>query len=213
MAIPPRHALNPRKMPRQARSAATVQAIYEATIQLLMSDGAARLTTTRIAERAGVSVGTMYQYFPQKQALLYAVVQDHLAAIADAVENACDRLHGQPIATVADGISSAYLDAKTRNIKESRALYAAASELEVPDMAGDMSRRIYAALRTLLASSMDGSADDLDTVTFILQQALSGTVRAVLEMDGGPTPAALGLLRDQLPLLCRGYLSITSRPA
>jgi hypothetical protein len=55
--------LKPRKTPRQARAEATVDAILEATIQVLLSEGAGRLTTTRVAARAGVSVGTMYQYF------------------------------------------------------------------------------------------------------------------------------------------------------
>lgn len=210
MATTQRYLLNPRKMPRQARSAATVEAIHEATIQVLLTEGPSRLTTTKVAERAGVAVGTMYQYFPQKQALIFAVVQRHLGLIAEAVEDACGRLQGQTIAVMSDGLAASYLAAKTHNIEASRALYAAASELEVPDIAGDMSRRIYAALRALLASSRDGRFDDLDTVTFILQQALSGTVRAVLEMEGGPTPAALDMLGSQLPLLCRAYLDATS---
>ncbi|WP_143434375.1 TetR family transcriptional regulator [Hydrogenophaga sp. H7] len=61
-------SLNPRRTPRQARSAFTLDAIFEATIQLLVADGMHRLTTTKVAERAGVSVGTMYQYFPHKEA-------------------------------------------------------------------------------------------------------------------------------------------------
>ncbi|MFA4939989.1 hypothetical protein [Brevundimonas sp.] len=53
--------LQPRKSPQQARSAATIEAIRQATIQVfLLADGAGRLTTTRVAERAGVSVGTTY---------------------------------------------------------------------------------------------------------------------------------------------------------
>jgi hypothetical protein len=59
-------ALEPRKTPIQARSTVTVQAISEATIQVLLSHGAERLTTTRVAERAGVSVGTLYQYSSNK---------------------------------------------------------------------------------------------------------------------------------------------------
>src|SRR5215813_6624914 len=59
-------AFEPRKTPIQARSAVTVEAISEATIQVLLSHGE-RLTTTRIAERAGVSVETLYQYYPNKQ--------------------------------------------------------------------------------------------------------------------------------------------------
>ena len=59
-------AFEPRKTPVQARSTVTVEAIYEATIQVLLSQGAERLTTTRVAERAGVSVGTLYQVLPEQ---------------------------------------------------------------------------------------------------------------------------------------------------
>ena len=62
MAKVTRNALNPRKKPAQSRSKVTVDAIFEATIQVLLADGLQRLTTTRVAERAGVSVGTLYQY-------------------------------------------------------------------------------------------------------------------------------------------------------
>lgn len=68
MASTASRSLNPRRTPRQARSAFTLDAIFEATIQLLVADGMHRLTTTKVAERAGVSVGTMYQYFPHKEA-------------------------------------------------------------------------------------------------------------------------------------------------
>ena len=67
MNIRPPEALKPRKTPLQARSAATVTAIFEATIQVLLADGQARLTTTRVAERAGVPVGTLCPYFPHLQ--------------------------------------------------------------------------------------------------------------------------------------------------
>jgi len=58
--------LEPRKSPVQARSATSVKAILEATIQILLDIGKERLTTTRVASRAGVSVGTLYQYFPTR---------------------------------------------------------------------------------------------------------------------------------------------------
>jgi AcrR family transcriptional regulator len=64
----------------------------------LLAVGERRLITTRVAERAGVSVGTMYQYFPHKEALLYAVLQWHLAHISAAVEVACQGYRGRPAA-------------------------------------------------------------------------------------------------------------------
>jgi AcrR family transcriptional regulator len=75
-------------------------AIHEATFQVLLADGIGRLTTTRVAERAGVSVGTMYQYFPHKQALLYAVLDHYLEYVVVAVEEACVRLAGAPLAAM-----------------------------------------------------------------------------------------------------------------
>ena len=70
-------SLNPRKIPAQARSAATVEAILQAATQVLISSGFEKMSTTRIAERAGVSVGSFYQYFPNKRALLAALVHRH----------------------------------------------------------------------------------------------------------------------------------------
>ena len=67
-----------RRMPKQERARATVDAILEATAQLLVQDGPAVLSTNRIAKRAGVSVGTLYQYFPDKQAIVQALGEQTL---------------------------------------------------------------------------------------------------------------------------------------
>jgi len=63
--------ISPRKQPRQARSAELVAVILQAATQVLASEGARRFTTARVAERAGVSVGSLYQYFPNKAAILF----------------------------------------------------------------------------------------------------------------------------------------------
>lgn len=63
----------PRKRPQQARAQSTVHAILEATVQVLEREGSAAATTTRIAEVAGVSVGTLYQYFSHRDAILDAL--------------------------------------------------------------------------------------------------------------------------------------------
>src|SRR6202161_4397083 len=88
----------PRKTPIQARSAVTVEEIAEATIQVLLRHGAQRLTTTRVAERAGVSVGTLYQYYPNKQSLLFAVLEHHMNNVAARVEAACESACHMPLA-------------------------------------------------------------------------------------------------------------------
>jgi AcrR family transcriptional regulator len=205
MASTPPDLLKPRKSPRQARSAATVDAIFEATIQVLLSEGAARLTTTRVAERAGVSVGTLYQYFPHKQALLYAVLKQHLEKVSDSVETACRHYEGLPLETMSDGLVAAFLDAKTGNIEAARALYLVSSELDTDGLLSDVTHRVGAAITRLLTSASDAAFSDIEAVGFTLCAALSGTVRAVLER--GASPGALTILRSQLPVLCRAYLA------
>ncbi len=68
----------PRKKPRQVRSELTVDALVEATGQVLEKEGYERITTTRVADRAGVSVGSLYQYFPGKEALIAAFIERRL---------------------------------------------------------------------------------------------------------------------------------------
>ena len=68
--------ISSRKQPQQARSTELVAAILEAAIQVLANEGAARFTTARVAERAGVSVGSVYQYFPNKAAILFRLQSD-----------------------------------------------------------------------------------------------------------------------------------------
>src|SRR5208337_4357651 len=65
-----------RKQPKQARSAELVAAILEAATQVLAKEGAQRFTTARVAEKAGVSVGSLYQYFPNKAAILFRLQSD-----------------------------------------------------------------------------------------------------------------------------------------
>jgi len=65
-----------RKQPQQARSADLVAAILEAAVQVLAKEGAQRFTTARVAEKAGVSVGSIYQYFPNKAAILFRLQSD-----------------------------------------------------------------------------------------------------------------------------------------
>jgi AcrR family transcriptional regulator len=90
-------AFEPRKTPVQQRSTVTIEAISEATIQVLLAGGLDRLTTTRVAERVGVSVGTLYQYYPNKQALLFAVLKVHSIKVAEAVEGVCRANRGAAV--------------------------------------------------------------------------------------------------------------------
>lgn len=70
-------AVKPRKIPGQARSKQMVEAIIEATARIMIEEGYGRLTTNRVAELAGVSIGSLYQYFGNKDALVCAVHDRH----------------------------------------------------------------------------------------------------------------------------------------
>lgn len=79
--MPENNDLKARKKPTQERSKATVDAIYEAALQLLLKDNYDVVTTDRIAERAGVSIGTLYQYFPNKESILVGMWEQVFNAV------------------------------------------------------------------------------------------------------------------------------------
>jgi AcrR family transcriptional regulator len=79
----PSPRISSRKQPQQARSAELVAAILEAAVQVLAKEGAARFTTARVAEKAGVSVGSVYQYFPNKAAILFRLQSDEWRQTTD----------------------------------------------------------------------------------------------------------------------------------
>lgn len=197
--------LKPRKSPQQARSAATIEAIRQATIQVLLADGVGRLTTTRVAERAGVSVGTMYQYYPHKQALLFGIVEKQLVLIEDAMRAASDRLMGADLKTIAEGLAAAWLDAKMADRVSSRAIYAIASEFDLSTPMGRAAKMMTEMFEVLLASAPDARFADRASVAFMLAALLGGSVRMVMEAD--PSEDNLERLRVELPRVCHAYLA------
>jgi AcrR family transcriptional regulator len=74
----PRTRTVPRKEPKQQRSRETVDVILAATARVLVKEGFDRASTNRIAETAGVSIGSLYQYFPSKEALVAALIERHM---------------------------------------------------------------------------------------------------------------------------------------
>src|SRR5471032_1669760 len=89
--------VNKRRIPHQARAAETVAAILEGAAQVLEAGGLAAFTTNAVAERAGVSIGTLYQYFADKNALLRALAEREMSATLAAVGKA---LRGESDASV-----------------------------------------------------------------------------------------------------------------
>ncbi|WP_244464725.1 TetR/AcrR family transcriptional regulator [Martelella endophytica] len=187
-----------------------MDAIFEATIQLLLRDGPHRLTTTRVAERAGVSVGTMYQYFPHKQALIYALNARYLETLAEKIEASCRSRHGATIGDMAEALIDTYWRAKTERADVTRALYRSVVELDNEGLLADFAARADAATTAMLASACDADFEDIASVNLTLVTMVFGAVRNAFErnLDDDATMA----LRGQLVLMCRSYLEAVSAP-
>jgi AcrR family transcriptional regulator len=88
----------PRKRPRQARSRATVDTVLEATARVLVKRGFDGLTTNLVAEAAGVSIGSLYQYFPNKEALVGALIEKHVEGLTSLCLSELTRVAALPVA-------------------------------------------------------------------------------------------------------------------
>ncbi|WP_245472497.1 TetR/AcrR family transcriptional regulator [Rhizobium jaguaris] len=155
-----------------------MDAIFEATIQVLSSDGLIGLNTTRVSRRAGVSVGTLYQYYPNKQALLFAMLERHLAVLAAAIERACDENLNARAEELAEAVVKAYLQAQMAQAEVSPALYRISLELDARALIDMATRRSVKAVGAALSSASDAQFADPDLVAQTLTAALYGMVPA-----------------------------------
>jgi AcrR family transcriptional regulator len=208
--LPPRSqaVLEPRKSPVQARSTASVDAILEATLQVLLQVGKERLTTTKVALRAGVSVGTLYQYFPNKSALLKAALKRHLDEVAGTIERVCDQQKGHSLEQMAAALMTAFLAAKMRNAKTSVALYAVSSDVDGAKVAREMGVRANQAVVNMLMTAREQLTTDPQLVASMLQGVMAGVSRRLLE---SPAPEKeFDMLQQEMIFLARAYLKACS---
>jgi AcrR family transcriptional regulator len=200
--------LEPRKTPVQARSAASVNAILDATIQVLLRLGKERLTTTKVALRAGVSVGTLYQYFPNKSALLQAVLKRNLDEVTTAVELVCKQQEGATLRKMATALITTFFEAKMKNAKTSIALYSVSSDVDGAKIVQQMGVRWNKAIVKMLGSSCEPLTKDPELVAWILQAAVTGVSRNMLE-SGAPEKDAHTLHQELIVAVC-AYLDVCS---
>jgi AcrR family transcriptional regulator len=200
--------LEPRKTPVQARSAASVEAILKATIQVLTSVGKERLTTTRVALRAGVSIGTLYQYFPNKSALLQAALNRHLNEVAEAVERVCQEQKASTLQHMATALINTFLDAKMKDAKASAALYSVSSDVDGAKIVQQMGVRTNKAIVEMLSTAREPITKDPQLVASMLQGAMVGVSRRLLE--SGSPGKQLNALRQELIFFVCAYLEACS---
>jgi len=202
-------SLNPRKKPQQRRSRVTIESIFEATIQVLLANGLDAVTTAQIAARAGVSVGSLYQYFPNKNALLAAVVKRHVSEVVDATMRACQSVHGRTIEEMCSTMMSAFVAAKTRRPEVSRALYLPSAAVNADAIVREESQRCSSAVHDMLITAQDANFAQPQVISRILCGSIVTPTRAVIEAGGGRED--FERLTRHLTSLTLGYLKEVAR--
>jgi AcrR family transcriptional regulator len=199
---------NPRKQASQKRSRATVDALIEATARILVREGFDKASTNRIAEMAGVSVGSLYQYFPSKEALVVAVIDRHHLQIRQAIRGALADLATLPLEQavrmlVAAGIKGHRVDPKLHRVLAE----------QIPRTG--MLKRVEANLREGYAqfrSYLEAHCDELRTLdmglaAFVCVTSIEAlTHTAVLYHSEGFSDEVFAALVDEATRLIVGYL-------
>jgi AcrR family transcriptional regulator len=196
----------PRKTPTQARSRATVDAILAATARLLVKHGFDRTSTKQVAEAAGVSVGSLYQYFPSKESLVAALMERHHDEMRAAVLSELERVRGLPLA----GVVRAMIELMLRAHAVDPALHRVLME-QVPRI-GKLSRRfelereMFGVIVAYLEARRDELAiADVELSAFLVVAAVEAVTHgAVLH---NPERLRDGRLTDELTAMVLGYLT------
>ena len=193
----------PRKLPKQERSQATVSAILIATTRILTEEGYDKFNTNRVAELAGVSVGSLYQYFPNKAALLYALGEHHANEMAELAQHHLEDLGDRSILEVLQQIIKAVLAAYAVNPKLYRILHQQVPRSEEMRKLDDA--RLEQMLYSFLALHRDQlRPKNLDITVFIV----SHTIKALLYDAIADRPNLLknGELEQEIMRMLSSYL-------
>lgn len=196
----------PRKEPSQDRSRATVDTIIDAAARILVKDGYDAFTTNRVAEKAGVSIGSLYQYFPNKEALLSELMRRHTEELEKGVEEMVERAKSAPLADVV----RAAIDHNVRLHLVNPALHRKLSD-EVPslgplDWEAAFAERTIKRVRQVLEACRDEIVvEDLDLAVYILTH----TVEALIHNSVTERPDDLksGKLTDEVTRMLLSYLT------
>jgi AcrR family transcriptional regulator len=199
---------NPRKNASQARSRATVDALVEATARILVRDGFEKASTNRIAEIAGVSVGSLYQYFPSKEALVAAVIERHNEEIMGIVRATLVEVADLPIDKAVRKLVTVAIEAHRINPKLHRVL---AEQIPRTGQLKDVeafNREVQTLVRSYLESRRKEMRKiDLDVATFICVSAIESVAHnTVLHGAEMLSEKMVKVLVDETTRLVVGYL-------
>jgi AcrR family transcriptional regulator len=182
--------ISSRKQPKQARSTELVRAILDAAVQVLTKEGAQRFTTVRVAERAGVSVGSLYQYFPNKAAILFRLQSDEWRQTADLLRTILEDRESPPLdrlrMLVHNFIRSECEEAEMRiALNDAAPLYRGTPEASEARSSGDRILRKF--MRELLpdvpAATRNLAGDLITTTLRTVGKRFSETRRTAAEIE------------------------------
>ena len=169
-----------RRRPSQERAKVTVDAMLDGAVKLLKRGGASSITTNRIAETAGVSIGSVYQYFPNKNALFVALHERHIALVAEVIRRRMTECADSSLEHLVESLVEGMVEAHTVDPELSELLGS-----EVPHRADgtvDFSIRFHEAFRTALAphTASFGRKIDLDIRAFVMANMVDALGHAVV---------------------------------
>jgi AcrR family transcriptional regulator len=157
-----------RRRPRQRRALQTVDAILDAVIRILKREGSKALTTNHIAEVAGVSIGSVYQYFPDKSAIFTALHDRHIEQIDRLIADTLLKHAASPLDGLVRALIDAMVDAHTHDPEVFELL-----QTQVPHRAGekrDFATRLHSVFRLAITARSEKlrARRDLDKVVFVV---------------------------------------------
>jgi AcrR family transcriptional regulator len=196
---------SPRKEASQDRSKATVDALLAATARVLVKDGYDRASTNKVAEAAGVSIGSLYQYFPSKEALVSAVIHRHTSEMMDVVRASLGRVAALPLADAARELVSVMIDAHRLEPKLHRVLVEQIPRVGNLEQIESMDDEAITLVRAYLELHRDEiDVADLDLAAFIAVTSVETLTHAAVLRR----PALLDddRFRDEVAALVVRYL-------
>ncbi len=198
----------PRKTAAQARSRATVDALLEATARILVREGFDKASTNRIAEVAGVSIGSLYQYFPCKEALVAGVIERHQQQVARTVRGELADLMALPVERAMRRLVAAAVKGHRVDPRLHRVLAEQIPRVGKLEDVEAFSREHFALFRTYLERHRDElRVDDLELASFICVTSIEAlTHNAVLHHAKALSGNAMEALIDEGARLVSAYL-------
>lgn len=199
---------NPRKHASQERSRATVDALVEATARILVREGFDKASTNRIAEVAGVSVGSLYQYFPSKEALVAAVIERHRQEITHAVRGELSTAAKQPLAQGVRTLVAVAVKAHRIDPKLHRVLAEQIPRVGKLETAETFGRENFAVFRAYLENHRDEiRVRDLELASFLCVTAIEAVTHNAVLHEKIVSGEAMEALIDEATRLVVGYLA------